>query len=219
MEGRFNLSLMDARGTPDEVFQAAIREKRVSQLLRDLDLPVKQRARTKNLVFHFFPAYIFDHLMNGPQGPWPWYTNGTTSAFFTSMSLENLDTDPTYQESVAGTYEGRYRSNIVNTTDAAKRFIEDDADDPDIVADSTGRERVIFRSRLLWTPVEGISNAIRSIAVWWGRDADNNPMTYYMEYGRNCRTRLYDSKGRKVTLNKTLEEILLVEYEFTLTAV
>jgi hypothetical protein len=206
MEGHFNLTLMDAGGIPDAVWKAARREGRVRELLRGRK--VKARARTKNLVFDNFAGYTFVQLFSGPAVTNPYGNGGTAAAYFALVTLDNRDADPTYEETVVAYQVDSY---------SYKRFIEDDADTPDIVADPSGRERVIFRSRFLWTPVESVASNIRGIATWHGSDADNTGN--YFDRGSASRVRLYDSKGRKITINKTILDILLVEYEFTLTGI
>lgn len=218
MQGRFDLTLMDAGGIPNEVWLAARRTRRALELLRGLR--TKQRARTRNQVFDNFAGHLFDMSFSGPQCDYPFY-HDSGNAFLGILTLDNRDAAPTYQELWSGNvypYDLGYITGVTKpgSTHSYKRVIEDDDDTPDVIVDPTGRERVYFRSRFLFTPLEGVANDINGISIWFRRDADT---TSYTESGSAARTRLYDSKGRKVTMNKTITDILLVEYEFSLTAI
>lgn len=212
MQGVFNVRLLDDGGIPDAVWREACRAKACRELLEGRETVAE--ARSENLVFDNFAAYLFRYLMSGGGISNP-YNLDSGNAWLGHINLLNTDVDPTYQEASDIFTSPGFMTGTV-TSDAFKRFIEDDIDTPELTVDPNGREAVIHRSQYLWTPLQAVSTDIRAIGTFFSRDADNTGNT---SRGRASRTRLKDSKGRNVRLSKSNRQVIVVEYEFTIVAI
>ena len=125
------------------------------------------------------------------------------------------DSEPTYTEQTNQYTNLHNISGSANTSSGGKRFIEDDIDPHlmDADPDGNGRESILFRSRFLYLAAEGNSNDIRSLGVYFMRDADS---TGSFDRARIARIRLKDGGGNPIIINKTSAQVLLIEYRFTL---
>lgn len=215
MKGRYNVTLLDAGGLGDEDFERARRDGSLETLLAGLE--VEQRAEMDNLVFDNFSAYTFRWLFSGGDITNPFDAgDGLVEAAFASMCLLTTDADPTYTEQTDSTTTPSAVTNSANTTTGGKRFVEDTIVTQQIAV-TAGKEEVFCKSRWLFLPSQGVSNAIRSIGAFFYQDADNTGNT--ATRSSISRVRLKDSSGRNITLRKTDRNVLHVEYGLFLTAV
>lgn len=220
MKGRFNLSLKDSGGYKDEDFISAQSNGEILPFLDSLE--TKQNIEADNLVFDHVAEFFFVNMMSGPAVSFPYGIGGTGNGYLGTLVLSTYDTDPTYTETETYGVFSRTGHNVgssANGSTAGKRFIEDDIIDPDIIIDSNGREACLVRSKFLYLPSEGVSNDIRSLAIWFDTNADLAPTDSSREWGISARIRLKDSGGNPIIINKTASEVLLVEYTFTLVSI
>jgi hypothetical protein len=114
-------------------------------------------------------------------------------------------------------YENPYTSwpgGIVSGT--GKRFEEDQIEAWEIWQDAGGRESIHFRNKWLYLPSQGSSSTIRGIVIIGREDADSTGSSYYHWRVESGYVRFRDANGNKVTLTKNTNEVLLVEYTFTM---
>jgi hypothetical protein len=177
-------------------------------------MPTSQRARGRNLVSDNFAAFIFRFAFSGGDITDP-YDFDSGNAILATILLMTTDSEPTYTDSTNQYTNLHNISGSANTGSAGKRFIEDDIDPhlQDADPDGNGRESILFRSRFLYLAAQGNSNDIRSLGIYFMRDADS---TGNFERARTARIRLKDSGGNPIILNKTSSQVLLIEYRFTL---
>lgn len=220
MQGRFVIDKFDARGLGDEDFNRAIKDGSLNGLLGDL--PHLQKCGGSNRIYDRMASYLFMHLFQSPNGQYPEYDNvdGSRNSMLAAIVLSTEDRDPSY------TYERHYNNSYsyrdIQTWpynvghSPAKRFEEDQIEPWTVWTDSDGREAVNFRNKFLWLPTEAYNSTIRSICIVGLEDAD----TLYQDYGwwrvETGFIRLKDVDGNKVVLSKSSNEVLLVEYTFTL---
>ena len=218
MEGHFTVSKMPARGLTDHDFEQAIKEGKLDHLL--VDLPVTAKVQGSNRIFDSLSGHFFDKLFSLGNGPYPYY-NGNGASGLSSILLSTNDAETSsYTEDVGyiNTTTARYHyifPNAATGTVPHKLFEEHQIEAWQIWADVSGREAIHFRNKFLYLPTEGVSNNIRSIAIWWMSDADNNGDLYSVARARTGRIRLKDEAGNKIILTKSNKEILMVEYTFT----
>jgi len=218
MRGHFDLALMDACGLKDEDFEKARQDGTIEELLAGL--PVKRKVRTDNLVHDNFAAYCFNRNMSGPDitDPFDFVGAGDWSALG-FMSLQTTDDEPgytdlDYDQSIGIQSAG---APAAAASTGAKRFVDDAILAPEIVVDPNGREAVISTHKFLWTPLQGVSSNIRSPTVFF--DERNSDTVGACRRASIARVRLKDSAGNPTILTKNSNEVLLVEYTFTLVSV
>lgn len=217
MQGFYDLRVLDAPAVREAELRALLTPagKATPELDRLLArLPLARRVRGRNLVLDHLADFVFNQMMSGPAGEYPYNYDGS-SAFLATLALETTDSEPTYQESSAGNWYPYSTTNIV-TSDAYKRFIEDDVEPHNVRVAVDGREAVEVRSRFLFTQSQAVSSNIRSVGIWFANDADS---TSYVHRGRACRIRLKDSGGTPIVVSKTGSQILVMEYTFVLVTI
>jgi hypothetical protein len=215
-EGRCTVKVFDAKGLGDEPFLQALRDKRVLQLLKSLD--VIQRSKTCNLIMDMFVGSLYYRTWSGcgaPNHGGNYWVNGTLAgqATLATVILLNLSTEPTLTEPSNTTTYGTphtWHGSNVSTSYAGKRFIEDDSEAHQIYVNPDGRESIVFLSRFLWLPSQGNLVNIRSVACGHAEDGDS---TGSSQRGLTARVRLKDDGGNPITMGKTSDQALLVEYE------
>lgn len=225
-EGHFTGKLINAKGLRDEDFSKAIREKRLDALLASL--PVDQVVRCHNRIFDNMAGYILSKLFQTGNPGWPYYvTDEGPPAALAFVCLLNITSETTdYKEDwgVQCYYNYDETDGISNVGDSvggagnysAKRFEEDQITAWEIAKDTSGRESIYFRNRLLWLPSHAVSSSINSLGIFFCSDGDDDNLGYYACIGRIGRVRFRDNAGTPVTLNKTSNQVFLVEYTFSL---
>jgi hypothetical protein len=223
MHGAYEAKVFDAKGLGDGPFLRAVREGKLDHLL--VGLPVKQQATGHNLVLdNWMPSISFD-TFGAVEIDSDFVATGsnTTRGPLGMVVLVSTSTEPTYTEyggcdyTVGDTYRS-WPPNRVDSTYSSKRFIEDRAESATVVETEPGREAVRLVERFLWLPSQGNLSNIRSLEVWWMKDQDEGLGTTYVRMAKVCRARLKDG-GVPVTLSKTTDEALLIQYTFTLVGV
>lgn len=216
IEGRFNVSLMGARGLRDEDFWEAKRDGTIMRLLEKL--PVEQRCpNVKNRIMDNMAGFLLQRIFTIGNCGWPYYIGDYgPEAALACINLTTHDSEPTYTETW-GEHDGSVTINNDSgaATNGAKRFEEDEVTPWEIWAATDGRDAIFFRNRMLYLPSEGVSSDIRSIGIYFCSDGDSIG-GYYRALGRIGRVRLKDSGGNPIILNKTASQVLLVEYTFAL---
>jgi hypothetical protein len=221
MRGFFNVEKMPARGLRDEDFQQAIDAGCINQLLTGF--PVTQKCGGSNRIFDNAAGYMLDKLFSLGNCGWPYYiSDGGGPSIFNSICLATTDGDTTsYTEDWTTTNnDTTYMHKVsgsANTSSGAKRFEEDQIENWTSWTDTDGREAIHFRNKWLYLPTQGTSTDIRSIVITFCTDGDSTG-GYSLDWARTGRVRLKDENGNKIILVKNSNEILLVEYTFTLVA-
>lgn len=223
--GRFEVSLLRAGGRGDEFFRRALAAGRLDEVLGSLEREL-HCPRRKNLAMDHFPEWWFSWIFSGGNVGNPYQRNGVGSAGLASILLQTTDSDPTYTESTGEIYTNHHNvQNTANGSTGGKRFISDDIEAERIVvwADAHenrfevfDRESILFRSRWLYLPSQGISNNVRSLGYHFSDIVTSTSSRYRGNLGR---IRLRDERGRKVIINKTADHVLFVELELELVTV
>lgn len=213
IQGRCRATALDAKGLGDAPFLRAASQGRLREFLNSL--PVAERsAKVENLVLDNYAGQMFFQIWRDYGCPTPesnWHEGETTMGLFAIVNLSNDSTEPSYQEFSGTIYAGMHAvSNSVDATYGSKRFVEDDVDAFDLAVHTDGREAIVHTARFLWLPSQGTLSDIRSVACWWGHDADNVGTNRRIQM---TRVRLKDSGGNPITMGKTANQALLVEYE------
>ena len=220
MLGQFDVHLKDLpRGITDAHLLGMMTPegKATPELNRVLDrMYTRQRAKGQNLISDNFAGYTHRFCFSGGDITDP-YDFDSGNAALGSILLMTTDSEPTYTDSTNQYVDINNISGFAGTS-AGKRFIEDDIDPhlQDADPDSNGREAVLFRSRFLYLSTQGNSNNIRSLGIYFSRNAD---VTTSHERARIARIRLKDSGGTPIIVNKTSSQVLLIEYRFTLVTI
>jgi len=218
MEGHFRVDKIGARGLKDEAFERAIKEGYIRELLADL--PVLQQAGGKNMLYDLCAGWFQQNLMGGDNVGNTYLQTGVDAATLAGICLSYEDREPTY--SYDRWYNNTYSYGNMNDwpynvgNSPYKRFEEDQIEDWTIWQSTDGREAVHFRNKFLYLPTQAYHSTIRSIAILGKYDADNAGNDYYWWRSETGFIRLKDADGNKVTLTKSSNELLLVEYTFTL---
>lgn len=217
-EGRFDVSLLNARGLKDEDFWEAQRDGNISALLDKLPVDLHCPA-VKNRIMDNMAGFFLNKLFSLGNCAWPYYyeTYGVGTAL-NGICLLTTDSEPTYTEDWGERDPSTHISRMIDTANStlgAKRFDQDQVSPWEVWADTTGRDAVYFRNRVLYTPSQGISSDIRSVGI-----AFNDEGTSYGGYNRAIakigRVRLKDAGGNPIIINKTASQVLLIEYTFAL---
>lgn len=223
MQGRFNISLMGARGLKDQDFDQAVREGRIDDLLKEL--PVEQQFLNQhNRIMDNMAGYFLDNLFSLGNCGYPYYTrqDAPPEAALAFITLLTTDGEPTYTEDwgIEGSNSYLPLHNVYETAGAltGKRFEEDEITPWELWSDTTGRNAIHFRNRFLYTPSQAVSSNIKSVGIFFHEDGDGTG-SYWVARARIGRVRIKDAGGNPVTLNKLASQVLLVEYTFSLVAV
>lgn len=214
MEGFFSATVLDASSlTPaerDRMVEAGLWDELLERL------PRKQSAEGKNMVFDNFAAYLFFRAFSGGDITNPYdYNDGSGHSALATMNLLYHERAPYYQESShQNTSPGSLTYTV--TSDAWKRFINDEALPSLVQVDPGGREEVQFRSRFMFAAGEAIADNIRCFAVYF---CESGPGTGTWDRGIIAKIRLQDAGGNLLTLEKTVNDVLLLEYWFKLVSI
>jgi len=213
MQGKFDLTLLDADGIKDADFQRAKADGKLDDLLGKLQV-AQQAHGISNRLFDNLAGYLLDHVFQGPQAANPYYQNPGVASALAHITLLSTDADTTsYTEQVDSFGTLHNTTDSVDVVAAGKRFIIDEVSPYVVHPDPAGREQLIFRSRWLYLPSEAISAAIKSIGLYYATDAI---LTGNISRSRIGRVRLKDNLGTPITLAKTASQSLLVEYSYSL---
>ena len=211
MQGHFNAMVIDDLGLGDAPFLEAIKKGDLDGLLKRH--PIVARASTPNQVFQPLAEAVLYHVFGLPAT----YAFGSIPGTgMRCVALSKLSSEPAFLDHTGG-------SSLSDDTNANndqwshgptlyKQFDEHKSE-PTRIWVGTDREAYYFRDRFLWLPSEGAFTDIRSINCYGDEDADRGYSSYY---GKNTwkvsRTRLKDSGGSPITLQKTVSQGFLVEY-------
>lgn len=215
--GHFDLTLMDAPGYTAEDFERARRKGEMDALLAKL--PVVQRAETNNRLFDNLAGYVLYNLFQVGNCGWPYYLadEGPEAALTSICLLSTSDDTLSYTEDwgVDNTYSYMTIHDVpdsINTSNAGKIFIQNQATTYLIDKQSGGREGIYFRNRFTYIPGEA-TGSIRSIGIYYSSNGSQGRAgSYYRAAGRIGRVRLKDPGGNPITLSKGSGQVLMVEY-------
>lgn len=222
-EGILETTLLDSGSLADADFDLAIKEGRINEMLAGLGEP-RLKLRNKNLVFdHWVPySYYWGGWSSAGSPPGPFHQSaGSGHSYLGFICLLNYTSEPTYTE-----YSGEEHywdpihtaAGSVDTSAGAKRFEEDQIEQWVIWSDAGGKEKVSFRNRWLYLPNQAVSSVINSLGVFFHDDA-TSVTSSGREFSRAARIRFKDSGGNPITINKTGNQVLLIEYTFSLISV
>ena len=210
MEGLFKATILDASSLTPAERDEAVKYGLWDELL-DL-LPTKTVFSGKNMVFDNFAAWAFYAIMSGGGVTDPYDFGGASNSPLAHIGLLYHERAPYYQESTHQNLAPGSLSYMV-TSDAWKRFIVDEAQPYLIQVAPDGREEVQFRSRFMFAAGEANADNIRCFAVYFCESANS---TGTNDRGIIAKIRLQDAGGTLLTLEKTVDEVLLLEYWFKL---
>ena len=219
LEGQADLTLYDASGLGDARFQRALKEGTLDKLLGDLR--VAQRVEGRNMVFSWFSCYSFFHAFNcGIQCQAPYFYNLESNppvAYLGTILLSTRTEDPTYSE-FNNDYTGINSPSYGIGGSCGKRFGYDTIESAYAKSDygSTGREDIGCRHRFLFLPSEGNSSSIRSLGILYTINRDSTGDSYRASAAR---LRFKNNVGAPITIVKTSNQVLLVEYTWKLVSV
>lgn len=220
MQGRFDVTLLDAAGKDDAFFQEAIRAQKINSVLKGLEPRVKCHG-VQNRIFDNMAGYVLNKLFSLGNCAYPYYdtSNGPQAALaFICLMSTDSDTSSYTEDWTHGDIAAYAVTDSVGNT-AAKRFEEDQIAPWEIWSGLDGRDSVHFRNRWLYTPGQATSSTIKSVGIFFRSDADDLSNYYRRRTGRLGRVRLKDDAGYPITLNKTAEQVLLIEYTFVLASI
>lgn len=218
ISGHFDLELINAKGLVDRDFDRAVQGGYINDLLGDL--PLNRKVSSNNRVFDNMAGHYLDKLFSMPDCADPYYWSAAAGyTAFTFITLLSTDGEPTYTEDWMDTgYVSIH--NAVGTVDdatAGKKFITDQITPYSLWEDTGGREAIHFRNRWLYTTTQANSSVIRSIGIFFSADVSmtwSSSSSYRI--ARIGRVKLKDSGGNPVTLSKNSNQVLLVEYTYSL---
>lgn len=223
-KGHFDLSLFQESKYQDRDFEEAIKRGELDHLL--LDVGQQQKAGGDNMLFDNLVQCLF--WWTGWSGcPQPsdvnWYSDlGGGQAGLHYVYLATYDPETTYQEQWVCKLSSTNLSDSyysVNSSSAAKRFIQDQIAPAEMWCHTDGvKQQIFFRNRWLYLPTQGYSNNIRSVVIVWTAacSVDN---TWNGNVPLIGRVRLKDEAGEPVRINKTAYQAMLMEYTFSFVTV
>lgn len=212
MQGHFNAMVIGDLGLGDAPFLEAIKNQNLDDLLKRH--PIVAEAHTDNQVFQPLVQYLMYEIFGMPATYANFGTIGT--AGMRCVTLSKLSSEPNYTDYSGGYYASDGTAASADQWSHAynqfKRFDEEKSE-PTRVWIDTDREAYYFRDRFLWLPSDGSFADIRSICCYGDQTATRTAEPYYGQYQYRCsRTRLKDSGGSPITLQKTTDQAFLVEY-------
>jgi hypothetical protein len=217
MNGLFNISILDAGNLSDNDFLIAKKNGCLKDLISGLNL--ENSVCVKNRIFDNLAGRLLDKLFSLSNCAWPYYyedgSNRTAALGFICMLT--TDNEPTYTEDSTGSSWNIHNvSGSANSSSGGKRFISDQLFSYSIWVDSD-REEVIFKNSFLYLPTQCVSDNIKSIGIYYRYDATNSTSGMYT--GRLGRVKIKDGSGIPQTLSKTINQVMFVEYTFSLVSV
>lgn len=214
MQGFFDVQVKDACGLSDDAFRG-LSGKELDRLLARLRT-VQHAPWHKNLVNDMMAAWLFQHTMSGGGIGFPYDGGGVGGGGLANLILSQTDAEPGYQDSWNSSYVNMHEGqDAANTSSGGKRFYDDQVESH-LITLTPAKEELYFRSRFLYTPSQGVSSNIRSIAYYYSDNADN---TGDNDRGLFGRVRLKDSGGSPIVVNKTAAQVLLVQVIFKLVTI
>ena len=212
MQGHFDAMVIDDLGMGDAPFLAAIDNQDIDGLLDRH--PIAARASTPNQVFQPLVQQILAVIFGMPAVG----TNGNGAA---AVALSQLSTEPAYTDHTSTVYTDYDWFSSAGGDDWShvasqfRRFWADRSE-PTLIWTDPNREGYYYRDRFLWLPSNGVFTNIRSIVAYGSDNANNNNTANNYQYWRMSRTRLKDSGGNPITLQKSGSQGFLVEYTIKL---
>lgn len=218
-QGRLKTTLLGAGGLKDEDFNHAIREGKVDGVLSDLDPHLE--LEQPNMIHDNFVPYMYYRAGWSSAGAPPNYYNGWTgggASWFAFVVLLNYTSEPTYTEAAGneGYYDNFHLMAGRVTDDAGKRFVIDQIEAWQVWCEASGREQIFFRNRWLYLPSQAVSASINCLGIYFWEDLYT---TYSRRKQRSGRIRFKDSGGNPITINKNSNQVLLLEYNWSLVSV
>jgi hypothetical protein len=223
-QGLFNLTKYHAGKLRQEDFENAQKKGRLLQLLATL----KERGRwhgQPNLVGPSWAGHCFYYDgFGGANLDNPTYLDDgpfNIQAALANITLVTDDTEPAYNDAEFRTnYSVTIHNGLdsVNTASAGKRFLEDDAIAHEIDKPGDGREAIYFKSLWGYWPGQGTTDPltdkyISGIRVFYCYDGDTTGGTSRVILARVL---LKDVNDNPAYIVKENDEVLMVEYTFTL---
>lgn len=211
MQGHFNAMVIDSLGKGDAPFLEAIKNRDIDGLLERY--PIVGKASTPNQVSQTVVEALMDWVFGAPVT----YGHGSLgTGGLRCVTLTNRTAEATYTTWTAGSSVSdpswASTDGWCHAATQFKRFDEEKSEPTRIWLDPD-REAYYFRDRFLWLPSDGTFSNIRSIQCYGCDDADRGYEPYYgVAMFRASSTRLKDSGGNPITLQKTSAQAFLVEY-------
>lgn len=208
MQGHFEATVIDDLGLGDAPFLEAIKNQDIDGLLKRH--PIVAKASTPNQVFQPIVQQILSAIFGIP-------TVGTTGNGASIVVLSELSTEPAYTDFSGTSYtdmdwlSGTGADDWSHPSSHHRRFWTDRSE-PTLIWTDPDREGYYYRDRFLWLPSHGVYTNIRSIMAYGNDNANQNNTVNNYQYWRMSRTRLKDSGGNPITLQKSASQGFLVEY-------
>jgi hypothetical protein len=217
MNGYFDVRLLDSCGMNDYDVVEYIKYHGVDELCKKLSL--KGRYNGCNRVFDSIPARMLNKLFGAPS-LWSDFPLGFSTFYsldFLNISSIDTDTD-SYTETSNNSIDSRSREYVSDISgsvdnDNGSIFLIDGAVESSILVHGDA-DKIIFTSRVLFMPSEIISSNINSLVI--GATLYNSGWNWYVL--RVARIRLKDAEGNLVTMTKSDRDVLLIEYQFTMSS-
>lgn len=222
IQGHIDLQRFDARGLTREEIDAGIKAMGLDRFLKEVHK--NGHWEGKNRVLAAFARCMYyangaatneGGWLNAPN-PGDFY-NTSSRPLLWGVLLATTSTEPAVNEwwSQNNSYNWTPPDAVTSQYDALKRFNTDGPIDVEVYKDPNGKEGAHVRQKFLWYPGEATSSSIRSV-VLYGSEGDSGYGGVYEDKARICRWRIKDSGGNPVTLSKLSQEVLLLQYTFSI---
>jgi hypothetical protein len=215
MNGFFDIRLLNCKNYNDRDFLEAKRCGELDLLINSLSIDNEFSGR--NRIFDNASGILLDLLFGLPRGPYD-DVEYVTAAPLGFICMLKTDNEPYYTENWWGAAETTIHivQDSANTSSAGKRFIIDELDKYDLWIEED-RDEIVFKNNFLYLPTQCVSDEIRSIGIFWAKQADLATGGYWGSYvARIGRIRIKDGAGIPVTIEKTIDQVMLVEYVFSI---
>lgn len=218
--GVLETTLLDAGPFVDADFTRAIKAGKADDLLAKCEPRLK--LRNKNLIFDSFVPFTYYRAGWSSAGapPSPYNQASGNWAYFAFIALLTYDSEPTYQEFASTeNYYGRVTDVYGNVGSGNMKWFINSQIEPWVVwADGGGREMISFRNRWLYLPSEAVSSNINSLGIYFW-DYLYNDGYNSSDYHRGGRIRFKDAGDNPITIVKTSNQVLLLEYTWHMMSV
>jgi hypothetical protein len=214
MKGIFHAMVIDDLGKGDAPFLEALKNQDIDGLLDRH--PVVAEAKSENQVYQTVVQWFMSQLFGLPEIG---VMDGAVDGGLRYVTLSQKATEPAYDD-YSGTFFWRDDAIAGDSAEGpwalssylyAKRFINDVSESTRVWTDPD-REGYYYRDRFLWLPSHGVFTDIRSIYALGSREPNWTPSTSSNDHFYASRTRLKDSGGNPITLQKSASQGFLVEY-------
>jgi len=223
MSGFFIIKLLNVGNLTDEDFLVVEKQGNLKKLIDSFE--IEKEISIQNRIFDGAAAYLLQELFVKATSKFPWsdHYGNSAMALLGFICMLNIDSEPaSYTVEWTGSlpFDTGYIHDVANsvntnnTNGAAKRFIEDQMFDYEVIS-SDIREEISFRNAFMYTTDQCNGSNIRSIGVFGNAtDADAlfSPWPNYMDVERSARVRLKEN-GSPITFDKTNNQMLFVQYE------